>query len=127
MRSGADCPTVHEDATLADCYETMVKAPRNAGAAVVVDADGVLLGILTHGDFFRMFEQMDRLVHRPVGELMTRDPKRVNADDRAADALNLMRRHAIDEIPVVDDAGRLLGLIDIQDLIARGFSVLDQP
>jgi len=127
MRSGADCPTVYEDTTLADCYETMVKAPRNAGAAVVVDADGILQGILTHGDFFRLFEKMDQLVHRPVGELMTRNPKRVNAEDRAANALHLMRRHAIDEIPVVDDAGRLLGLIDIQDLIARGFSVLDQP
>ena len=61
---------------------------------------------------------MDQLVHRPVGELMTRDPKRVNAEDRAADALNLMRRHAIDEIPVVDADGRPVGIVDVQDLIA---------
>lgn len=127
MRSGPDCPTVEEDATLGDCYEAMVKAPRKSGAAIIVDGQGHLRGILTHGDFFRLFEKMERLVHRPITELMTRDPKRVNADDRAADALDLMRRHAIDDIPVVDDAGKLLGLIDIQDLIGSGFSVLDQP
>ena len=127
MRSGADCPTVQEDATLADCYEAMVKAPRKAGAAAIVDGEGLLRGILTHGDFFRLFENMERLVQRPVRELMTQHPKRVNAQDRAADALNLMRRHAIDEIAVVDDRGKLLGIIDIQDLIGSGFSVLDQP
>ena len=36
-----------------------------------------------------------------------------------------MRKHAIDELPVVDDEGCLVGLIDIQDLLAKGFSVLD--
>jgi CBS domain-containing protein len=39
----------------------------------------------------------------------------------------MMRLHSIDEVPVVDEDDRLVGLIDVQDLIARGFSVLDQP
>jgi len=127
MRSGEDCPTVRETATIAECYEVMVKAPRRAGAAMVVDADRRLVGIMTQGGFFRLFDQHERLVNRRVSELMTPDPKRVDAEHRAAEALDLMRRHGVDEIPVVDGAGLLLGVIDIQDLIASGFSVLDQP
>jgi arabinose-5-phosphate isomerase len=61
----------------------------------------------------------------PVSEVMTRSPKFVQQDALAVDALELMRQHAIDELPVVDDQGRLVGMIDIQDLIARGFSVFD--
>jgi CBS domain-containing protein len=38
-----------------------------------------------------------------------------------------MQKHRIDELPVVDDQQRLLGLIDIQDLIAKGFTVFDEP
>jgi arabinose-5-phosphate isomerase len=127
MRSGDDCPSVLESATLAEWYESMVRAPRRAGAAVVVDAAGRMKGILTQGDFFRFFEKLELQIDRRVDELMTRDPKRVHGDDRASDALNLMRRHRIDEIPVVDDDDLLLGMIDIQDLISSGFSVLDQP
>jgi arabinose-5-phosphate isomerase len=127
MRGGDDCPTVLETATLAEWYEAMVKAPRRAGAAVVVDGGRRMKGILTQGDFFRFFEKGELPIERCVEELMTRDPKSVQADDRAADALHLMRRHRIDEIPVVDADGVLLGMIDIQDLIATGFSVLDQP
>jgi len=127
LRDGADCPTVRETATLTECYQAILKAPRRAGAAVIVDADGHLAGILTQGDILRLIENLEQLTQRPVAELMTANPKRVNAEDLAADALDLMRRHAIDEIPVVDDEGLVLGMIDVQDLIASGFSVLDQP
>ncbi|MEE2662755.1 MAG: KpsF/GutQ family sugar-phosphate isomerase [Myxococcota bacterium] len=127
MRRGTDCPTVQESATLAECYEVMIKAPRRAGAAVVIDGTGHLRGILTQGDFFRFFDNLERLAERRVDGLMTTQPKCVNGNDRVGDALNLIREHGIDEVPVVDDDGILLGMIDIQDLIGSGFSVLDQP
>ena len=44
---------------------------------------------------------------------------------RASDAIGLMQRHRIDEIPVVDADHRVVGVIDIQDLLAKGFSVFD--
>jgi arabinose-5-phosphate isomerase len=56
---------------------------------------------------------------------MTRSPKRIGLDAGVTEALRLMRKYAIDELPVVDDDDRLVGLIDVQDLIARGFSVFD--
>ena len=125
MRKGADCPTVPESATLHQCYEAILAAPRRAGAAAVVDTAGKLTGIVTHGDFFRLFTAGERSANRPVTEVMTRSPKHIQRDARVMDALQLMGRHAIDELPVVDADGSLVGMIDIQDLIAKGFSVIE--
>jgi arabinose-5-phosphate isomerase len=127
MRTGADCPMVGPEATLSECYEAILKAPCRAGAAVVVDADERLVGIVTQGDFFRFFQLDERMADKRVCEVMTREPKRVAAEARAAEALEMMRIHSIDEIPVVEGNDKLVGLIDVQDLISRGFSVLDQP
>jgi arabinose-5-phosphate isomerase len=125
MRVEKDCPQVPATATLGECYEAILAAPRRAGAAAVIDDQGKLAGILTHGDFFRLFKSPEQLADRNVSEFMTKSPKRVPADARVNDALLLMRRHAIDELPVVDDAGRLVGMIDVQDLLAKGFSVFE--
>jgi len=121
MRKGADCPCVQEGITLSECYEAILKAPHRAGAAAVVDEHHKVVGIITHGDFFRMFKNHEQAADRPVCELMTKDPKRINHKGKVVDALALMREHAIDELPVVDDDNTLVGLIDIQDLVAKGF------
>ena len=123
MRTGEDCPTVSDTATLDLCYETILAAPRRAGAAGIVDGDGKLVGIITHGDFFRLFKNGDHGTGRSVAEVMTRNPKRIGRDDRVVDAIALMQQYSIDELPIVDERDRLVGLIDIQDLIARGFSL----
>jgi arabinose-5-phosphate isomerase len=127
MRTGPNCPTVPEGATIAACHETMLGAPLRAGAACVVDGHHRLAGIVTHGDFFRMFASPSVTPDTPVTHVMTRSPKRIGLQARVTDALHLMQEHKIDELPVVDDDGRLTGLIDIQDLIARGFTVFDEP
>jgi arabinose-5-phosphate isomerase len=128
MRTGPDCPTVKVGATLGECYRAILAAPRRAGAAMVVDDDGKLIGIVTHGDFFRLLQSPDRLrAERAIAEVMVKNPKRILHEARCHEALPLMHKHGIDELPVVDDAGKLTGLIDIQDLIARGFSTLDGP
>jgi arabinose-5-phosphate isomerase len=125
MRSGPDCPTVRETDTLARCYEIILAAPRRAGAAAIIDTDGRLTGIITHGDFFRLFHKAKSFADRSVCEVMTRSPKRVLAEARVNDALQIMRKHSIDELPVVDAQDRLVGMIDIQDLLARGFTVFE--
>lgn len=125
MRSGQDCPTVREGETLAKCYEVILAAPRRAGAAAIVDSEEKLTGIITHGDFFRLFHKAGTFAQRSVNEVMTRSPKRVQAEARVTDALQIMRKHSIDELPVVDAEDRLVGMIDIQDLLARGFNVVE--
>lgn len=124
MRTGPDCPTVSADANLGACHQVITAAPRRAGAACVVDADGKLIGIITQGDFFRLFARPERIDVTPVAKVMTHSPKRVDRDARVTEALGIMKKHAIDELPVVDKQGRLAGLIDVQDLIARGFDLV---
>jgi len=126
MRCGKDCPTVSLAATLGECYQAILAAPRRAGAAAIVDEKGKLAGIITHGDFFRLFQSTDRAADRPVAQIMTKSPKRVREDARVTEALALMRQYAIDELPVVDAGDRLAGMIDIQDLLSRGFSAFGE-
>jgi len=125
MRTGPDCPVVPITANLGDCYRAILHAPRRAGAAAVVNEHERLVGIVTHGDFFRLFMHHDHAAGRAVRDVMTADPKRIRHDDRVLDALELMRRYSIDDLPVVDGDDRLVGLIDIQDLMARGFTVIE--
>lgn len=125
MRTGPNCPTVTESATLVACFQAMFAAPRRAGAAAIVDAAGKLIGIFTLGDLFRLTREGRFSPDCRVGDVMTRNPKQVQADARALDAIEIMRKYMIDELPVVDAEGRLAGLIDIQDLVARGFSVVE--
>lgn len=125
MRTGANCPAVPQNATLGDCHKAILKAPRRAGAACIVDDAGKLVGIITHGDFFRLFTSTQPISQLAVAEIMTRSPKHIRQSARVTEALALMQRYAIDELPAVDEAGRLVGIIDIQDLLARGFSVVE--
>lgn len=123
MRKGKDCPTVIDTATLGECYEAMINAPKRSGAASIVDSTHKLVGIVTQGDFFRMFKSPDRTMDCPVKDVMTTTPKCIKHDDRVTSAMQLMKQYAIDELPVIDADHKLVGLIDIQDLIERGFSV----
>jgi arabinose-5-phosphate isomerase len=50
---------------------------------------------------------------------MCRAPKTVRADDRVSEAAALLRRFHVDQVPVVDEDGRLVGLLDVQDLLAQ--------
>ncbi|MBD3296642.1 MAG: KpsF/GutQ family sugar-phosphate isomerase, partial [Candidatus Omnitrophica bacterium] len=91
-----------------------------AGSASVVDNKGRLEGIFTDGDLRRHFEQGVSLLKRPVGEVMTRSPVTITGDRLAAEAFEVLRDKNIDEIPVVDENGRPVGLLDVQDILQAG-------
>ena len=121
MRTGADCPKVHVTERLEACHAAILAAPCRAGAAVIVDDTDRLVGFVTHGDFFRLLYRKDWSGDADIADIMTRSPKFVRADDRANEAMVTMKRYAIDELPVLDEHDRVVGMIDIQDLINRGF------
>ena len=87
-----------------------------AGAAVIADDDGKLLGIFTHGDFARHFQTDSRVGERLVADLMTLNPVTVQQDKLAVEVLNLLERHRIDDLVVVDDQQMPVGIVDSQDL-----------
>mgnify|MGYP002632823765 FL=1 len=87
-----------------------------AGAAVVVQGDGTLAGIFTHGDFARHFPTEPNIGTRAVGDFMTSNPITISGNKLAAEVLHILQTHRIDDLVVLDDAGRPIGVVDSQDL-----------
>jgi len=97
--------------------EVLLKmADVRAGLAVVVDEAGLLAGIFTHGDLGRHFRQHQDLLEREVGEFMTRRPVTIRADKLAVEVLHLIEQHRIDDLVVLDEGQRPIGVVDSQDL-----------
>lgn len=91
---------------------------RRTGAVMLVDDDGRLAGLFTDSDLARLIEsRRDEALDRPIGEVMTADPLTVSVGARVGDAVEILRRHKISELPVLDGSGRPCGLLDITDLI----------
>jgi arabinose-5-phosphate isomerase len=114
MRGGEQMARVTPDTPVLEVIKRMTAC--RAGAAVVVDAAGVLEGVFTHGDFARFFPQVPDIGGRPVGEFMTRHPITISGDRLAAEVLHVLQKHRIDDLVVVDDGGRPVGVVDSQDL-----------
>jgi arabinose-5-phosphate isomerase len=85
---------------------------------MLTDKSGRLAGLFTDSDLARLFERRhDAALDRPVREVMTTNPLTVGVGARVAEALDLMRRCKVSELPVIDAGGRPVGLLDITDLI----------
>jgi len=114
MRPRDALAVVTGTATIRDVLKSMSAV--RAGAAVVADSEGKLLGIFTHGDFARHFQNDSKVGDRLVADLMTLNPVTVHKDKLAVEVLNLLERHRIDDLVVVDDAKMPVGIVDSQDL-----------
>jgi arabinose-5-phosphate isomerase len=91
---------------------------RRTGAVLIEDDDSRLLGIFTDSDLARLFERRREAdLDRPIGEVMTVNPVQVTVGAVLGEALDAMKSRKISELPVVDRGGRLVGLIDLTDLI----------
>jgi arabinose-5-phosphate isomerase len=114
MRPREALALVRPDAPVRAALKAMTDV--RAGAAVVADGEGQLLGIFTHGDFVRHYQTDPRVGERLVADLMTLNPVTVQQDKLAVEVLNLLDRHQIDDLVVVDDHQVPVGIVDSQDL-----------
>ncbi len=115
MRPRAEMAVVMPEHTVGSALSEMTHY--RTGAAVIVDANGRLAGIFTHGDFARHFQRDPTgLGSRPVGEFMTRAPVNIGGDRLAVEILHLLEHTRIDDLVVVDEDGQPIGLVDTQDL-----------
>jgi arabinose-5-phosphate isomerase len=114
MRADAELPIVVEGANVFAALDAMNRA--RAGACLILDCDGGLAGIFTHGDFARSFREDPLLGEKPVAQLMTRRPITVQSDALAVEVLKTLGQNRIDDIVVLDAQGKPAGLIDTQDL-----------
>jgi arabinose-5-phosphate isomerase len=118
MRTGDGAPVLDESASVTDVIRAISNA--GAGAAVIVNPKGVMTGIFTDGDLRRyLLEEHDVRKDR-IGDVMVRKPKSLGKDASVADALNIFRKHKFGELPVVDESGRPLGMVNLKDITGFG-------
>ncbi len=118
MRKGRDLPLVRDDATLRDALVEMIA--KKLGLTSVVDSNGCLVGILTDGDIRRIVHKHGRIDDLSVAEVMTRNPRTIEAGAlvaRAVSAMELNPAGAITALLVVDAAGRAEGVIHLHDCL----------
>lgn len=87
-----------------------------AGCVAVVDAGDKLLGIFTDGDLRRHLIETPDLTEQIIDSVMTARPVTLKPDQLAVDILKIYEAKNIDDLMVVDDSGRIVGAVDIQDL-----------
>lgn len=120
MRSEDAVAFVHQESTVHEVIEQISKA--RAGAGIVIDSGGKLLGIFTDGDLRRCMIKDKLLLSKPVMNVMIHNPVSITASAPAVEALELLREHRIGEVPVIDENGIAVGMVDLKGLIAAGIS-----
>lgn len=118
MHSGKDLPRVPVSASLTDALLEM--SAKGLGMTAVVDDEERVVGLLTDGDLRRILTSGTNLQSGKLAELMTRNPRTIDADRLAAEAVQQMESKRINGFLVVDADGRLVGAFNMHDLFRAG-------
>ena len=119
MRTGKANPLVGVKTTVRQAL-LKITASR-AGSCTIVDRYGKLMGVFTDGDLRRhLRSQGEKILNRPVIQLATLKPRYIQKEKLAEEAFHIMESLRIDELPVVDKTRRVVGLLDVQDLMRAG-------
>ncbi|WP_428054590.1 KpsF/GutQ family sugar-phosphate isomerase [Candidatus Avelusimicrobium stercoris] len=116
MRKGKNNPTVRETASVKDALFVMTQTGA-AGATSVVDNKGHLLGYFTDGDLRRLLQKGADLLNKNITEVMTKNPHHILDTVPAIDAAKMIHATHVDNLPVLDKSGKVVGIIDEKDLI----------
>jgi arabinose-5-phosphate isomerase len=114
MRSGNDAPRVPDTAMLSDAILEMSRG--RMGITAVLDHDERVIGIFTDGDLRRTLQKGIDLHATPIASVMTRGPRTISPDKLAAEAVQIMEQHKVNQLLVVDNERRLIGALNMHDL-----------
>ena len=115
MRSGDAVPSVRPESSLSELMREV--SAKGLGASAVVDAQQRVLGIFTDGDLRRLIEKGADLRAMSAAEVMHTNPRHLVSSALAVEAVALMEEHQITSVLVVDEAGRLCGALNTNDLM----------
>ncbi|HQX45902.1 MAG TPA: KpsF/GutQ family sugar-phosphate isomerase [Steroidobacteraceae bacterium] len=118
MRKGDDVPRTAPDAFLKEGLVEMSR--KGLGMTVIVDGTGRSLGVFTDGDLRRILDQPVDVRAARMAEVMTAPGKSIGPRELAAEAVHLMELHRITALPVIDAAGRVVGALNVHDLLRAG-------
>ena len=108
--------TVAPGTSLAECVRA-IQRTGTGDSVFVCDASGRLTGVLTERDIFGRIVGGTIDLHEPVETLMTAEPHTLDLDDTIRDAIVLMRTGRYRNVPMVDEEGRLVGVVRQADII----------
>ena len=114
MRTGDAMPTVLEDTALSDALLEITR--KGMAMAAVLHTDGTIAGVFTDGDLRRLIERTQNFSNVIIGDVMRFAPRSIGPDRLAVEAADLMERHRINQLLVVDETGALVGALHIHDL-----------
>ncbi|MBI3015688.1 MAG: KpsF/GutQ family sugar-phosphate isomerase [Candidatus Tectomicrobia bacterium] len=118
MHSGNELPLVREEATLKDViYEISSK---RLGVTSVVDGEGTLKGIVTDGDLRRLMERQEFPISVRAADFMTKNPKTIEDSALAAEALQVMEKHSITSLLILNGSRQPKGIIHLHDILRSG-------
>ena len=117
MRHGDEHCVVEQDMAARDVLHRITSTKGRPGAATVINGSGELAGVFTDGDLRRCLERESTFLDRPIAEVMGKAPKTIAQHKLALEALAIMNLHKIDQVIVVDEHSKPVGIIDIQDLV----------
>ncbi len=115
MHTGAEIPAVGYGSLLSEAILEMSR--KRLGMTAIVDDAQRVLGIYTDGDLRRTLERRLDLTTTPVSAVMSRNPRSISPDALAAEAAQLMEQHNINQILVVDAGNKLVGALNMHDLL----------
>ena len=118
MLAGASVPMASTATSMEDAVAEMDR--HGLGALIVVDDNQKLTGIFTDGDLRRMIAQKKSIFDQPLVDAMTPSPLHAFANTPAFDALNVMEKHEITVLPIIDDTHRVLGILHLHDILGKG-------
>ncbi len=119
MRPIDQCRTAPDNISLREVLVAAGRPGRRSGAIMLIKPCGQLSGIFTDSDLARLLESpaLDAL-DQPVSDVMTKSPTTARCGQKLADAVDVLALRKISELPVIDDNGSPLGMIDITDVVA---------
>jgi len=115
MLTGEAVPVVPESTPLREVIVEMTR--KRKGVTTVIDGAGRLAGVITDGDLRRLYLRGKSIDDLTAGQVASREPKTIHADDLAAKALEVMETWQITSLVIVDQARRPVGLIHMHDIL----------
>jgi len=113
----SELPTLPATATMRDA---VVQLAERRGIAMILDGGGTLAGVITAGDLTRAMEREQDILSAPVTGIMTVSPRTCTAGELGSAVVYRMEKHGIMAMPVLDDAGVVIGVVHLHDLMRAG-------
>jgi arabinose-5-phosphate isomerase len=118
MLTGTSVPRVSEGTTMEDAVKEINRL--ELGVTLVLGSDNTLAGIITDGDLRRMIADKKSIVDLSVEDVMTQNPRTVDLNSPAYDALNMMEKYQITVLPIVNANGKIQGILHLHDILGKG-------